>query len=86
MDHVAVTQVASASAGADEMLERQRATRNHMQGGEPAGEYSTYDQDTAELNARFQWVDVSLATSPPPQNTHTPFSLPLTPLHQRQAS
>ena len=48
-----------AAAGADEMLEQQRVTRNHMQGGEPTGEYSTYAEDTAELKARFQRVDVS---------------------------
>lgn len=48
------------SADPEEILRQQQAIRLQVQGGEGREtEYSTYDQDVAHLQARFQHVDVS---------------------------
>ena len=52
-------------ADPEEILRQQQAMKVEMQGGEGRrDEYSTYDEDVAHLQSRFQHVDVRFDTLP----------------------
>lgn len=51
-------------ADPEEILKQQQAIRLQMQGGKAGREeYSTYEDDVAHLQSRFQHVDVSIYTA-----------------------